>query len=243
MLTIINTQTTIEKIVVNKVWDDNSNINNNRPESITIQLLANGEAFGNPVTLSGNKDTWIYEFTNLPTHINGKEVTYTVQEISEVVGYETSYSEDTLTITNKETTIEKITVTKVWDDIDNADGYRPNSVTVYLLLNGEKIDSVELSADNNWTYTFKNLAQYVDKAEAVYTVVEQKVEHYDATYSGNQKDGFVITNIYDDFGEGDIEEEIPPYTGIDDNYNNISGLLFMTSLLLLGIRKKYVFDK
>ena len=50
---------------------------------------------------------------------------------------------------------EKLTVHKVWDD----NGYpgRPDSVTVYLLRDGEKHEEIVLNADNQWTYTWDEL--------------------------------------------------------------------------------------
>ncbi|MBQ1306207.1 MAG: Cna B-type domain-containing protein, partial [Erysipelotrichales bacterium] len=38
-------------------------------------------------------------------------------------------------------------VKKVWDDEDNADGFRPESITVHLLADGEEVDAVKLSED------------------------------------------------------------------------------------------------
>ncbi len=41
-----------------------------------------------------------------------------------------------------------------WDDDDNANGTRPNSVTVILFKNGSQVSSQTVTAVNNWTYTF-----------------------------------------------------------------------------------------
>ena len=130
------------------------------------------------------------------------------EEIDVPKGYTASYSEDTFTITNTHE-VEKtsIKVTKVWVDGDNTPKERPESVTIFLYANGEKIETVELSEENNWTYTFEELDVYENKKEIEYTIDEQDVDLYDKTIEGNQKDGFTVTNEYN--GEtGDTEPRI-----------------------------------
>ena len=48
-------------------------------------------------------------------------------------------------------------VQKVWKDDGNEDK-RPDSITVQLLENGIVVDTVRLSRDNNWEYTWENLS-------------------------------------------------------------------------------------
>lgn len=76
----------------------------------------------------------------------------------------------------------KVNVNKVWNDSDSS--YRPDKVTVNLLRNNVKIDSVELSESNNWTHTFENL-DYKDPNNAAYTytVSEEEVDGYAASIS------------------------------------------------------------
>lgn len=79
-----------------------------------------------------------------------------------------------------------ITVVKKWVD-DGED--RPVSVTVQLLKDGEVYETVTLSAENNWSYTWKELS-----GEFQWSVVESNVpKGYVASYS--QNNGVVtITN-------------------------------------------------
>src|SRR5699024_1714097 len=68
--------------------------------------------------------------------------------------------------------------TKTWDDADDQDGKRPESITVYLLANGEPLDNVEVSADSEWTYAFTDLPRYEDGVEITYTIQEANVDEY-----------------------------------------------------------------
>lgn len=86
-----------------------------------------------------------------------------------------------------------IYVMKRWEDDENRAGHRPDSITVDLLLNGEVVSSGKLSSATAWTHTFEN----VKKADG-YSVEEHRVDRYEAKYGGDQKDGFVITNVYNE---------------------------------------------
>ena len=102
-LTINNTHELITKnISVVKVWDDQGNADGIRPASIEVQLYADGKPHGKKVTLSA-ANGWKHTWKKLDLKKAGKEIVYTVVEISKVSGYTTSYSEDTFTITNKHT--------------------------------------------------------------------------------------------------------------------------------------------
>lgn len=81
-----------------------------------------------------------------------------------------------------------IPVTKVWDDGDNISQIRPDSIKVSLLVNGSKVDSAELTAANNWSFTFTDI-----DASATVSVEEETVEGYTAEYSGSAS-GLTITN-------------------------------------------------
>ena len=81
----------------------------------------------------------------------------------------------------------KITVNKVWNDDNDRDGIRPETLSVDLYRDGEIIDTVQLNKDNNWSYTFVDLPEgYADiNADDGYHVYEYdlkeaEVEHYDA---------------------------------------------------------------
>ena len=93
-------------------------------------------------------------------------------------------------------TLIDISVRKIWDDNDNQDGKRPESITVNLLVNGDSVDSTTVSADDNWEYSFTNLPKYENGQEIVYTVSENEVAGYQSEISGDATAGFIIKNSY-----------------------------------------------
>lgn len=109
-----------------------------------------------------------------------------------------------LTVTNESTTIT-VFGEKVWDDEDDADGIRPETITVNLYANNVKIDSVTVSEADGWLWSFENLYKYENGIEIVYTIDEDVVEGYTTEITGSVEEGFVIENTH-----------IPELTEIDD---------------------------
>lgn len=194
--TISNTHTTdrVTKTAI-KVWDDANNQDGIRPDYVVVRLYANGVATSYTATLN-ESNNWRHNFTNLEKNEDGKEITYTVKEETKVDGYTTTYSKDGLTITNTHTPeVRDITVNKVWDDANNQDGKRPDSLVVTLYANGNEKATKELTADN-WSYTFKDLPKYENGKEITYTVSESTVDGYTLTSNEMVKDTITLTNSY-----------------------------------------------
>ena len=183
------------KYSVTKVWEDDNNRDNRRPDSVSVQLYANGTAKGNPVVLN-NSNNWKYTWDKLVKMNNGTEISYTVDE-PEVPTYYTKTVNGN-TITNKHTPeVIRIPVTKVWEDNDNYFNAR-KSVTVDIKVGNEVKDTITISASDNWTKTSKDLLKYENGSEIQYTVSERDVEGYELKgITGNQTSGFVITNTYE----------------------------------------------
>lgn len=180
---------------VRKVWDDKENQDGIRPESITVHLLADEKDTGKELILS-EENHWQGTFTDLFEKENGKDITYTVTEDA-VEGYTTSIEKnenDVFVITNayQPKTIEK-TIEKTWDDADNQDGLRPDTVTAMLYKNGEIYEEVQLSEENEWKYVFQNLPMFEHGKEIVWTVDEKEIEGYEKTIQ-EVETGFIIQN-------------------------------------------------
>ena len=170
-----------------KTWEDDNNRDGLRPRSITIKLFGNDELIETK-EVSAN-DNWTYEFTNLPVKDNGEYIEYRVDEES-VKNYSKSINGFNITNTHViETT--SISGTKTWDDDNNRDGLRPNSIEVNLYGNDKLIETKEVSADSNWTYEFSNLLAYENGEPINYYVREEEVDKYTTTY-----DGFDIINTH-----------------------------------------------
>ena len=73
---------------VQKVWVDNNNAEDLRPDSITVQLYRNGDAYGSPVTLSAGNG-WAYTWSGLEAGAS-----YGVVETSVPAGYTSSLGGD-----------------------------------------------------------------------------------------------------------------------------------------------------
>ena len=83
-------------------------------------------------------------------------------------------------------------VEKVWvGDNDNADGNRPESITVRLYAGGQEIKVVKLTAKNGWKYHFGELPKFVNGKPIHYSVKEDPVEGYTTEING-----FTIYNKY-----------------------------------------------
>ncbi|MFR3785846.1 MAG: leucine-rich repeat protein [Agathobaculum desmolans] len=86
-----------------------------------------------------------------------------------------------------------VAVSKTWSG-DSASS-RPDHVIVDLLNDGCVIDTVSLTAENDWKYTFEGLPT-TDKngKEYQYTISEREVSGYTTKIAGDAKTGFIITN-------------------------------------------------
>src|SRR5699024_4636983 len=126
------TNTTTTSISGEKTWLDDLD----EHPAITVELLANGTKVAD---VEVNEDTdWKYAFTDLDKYDeSGEEITYTIEEV-EVEGYETTI--DGFDITNLRVGETEVTGTKTWLDDDSEN--RPDSITVYLLANGEQVDEM-----------------------------------------------------------------------------------------------------
>lgn len=98
-----NPTPTRTSVKATKVWDDDNDKYKKRPQSIVVNLLADGKVI-QTVTISADANgNWTHEFTNLPEYTSdGKKINYTVKE-NAVKGYDTTYSANNngnITITN-----------------------------------------------------------------------------------------------------------------------------------------------
>lgn len=106
-------------------------------------------------------------------------------------------SNGTIVIGTEEGTTE-VKVEKEWDDNDNANKKRPETIEVQLLAKvGDKeylVETKEVKAEDDWKVEFKDLPTLFEGAELIYTIKEVAIDGYESEVAGDQKDGFVITN-------------------------------------------------
>jgi hypothetical protein len=211
LYTLKNTSETTN-LTVTKKWDDANDQDGIRQNAvITLKgtvTLPDGKTEAVPLqkaytALFKATDTYLtYTFRSIPAYYKGQTIQYTVIE-NPMDGYTATVSATTgstdkgyaITVTNKHVPqFDDFTVTKVWDDSNNIDGMRPDSVTIYL--NGSDGSSTEATLSNakDWKYTFKHMPLFdANGNEITYTITEDAVTGY--TYTVTNKDrAFTITN-------------------------------------------------
>ncbi len=211
------------KLTVHKVWADNGYPD--RPESVTVWLLKDGEKAESVILNAENQ--WTYTWEELDDRY-----TWTVEE--EVpAGYTASYKteDNRIFITNHMDYVPKpdpepveLTVKKVWADENNKNGNRPGSVTVTLYKGQEAVEKVTLSDTNNWTYTWENL-----DGSYVWSVLETGIpKGYTPSY---RMEGTVvtITNTATLIQTGQLNWPIPVLGSLG---------LVLLAVGLLSLRKK-----
>ncbi|MEE0954801.1 MAG: Cna B-type domain-containing protein, partial [Eubacterium sp.] len=135
----------------NKTWDDSNNKDGFRPDHIVVNLLADGEKIDSKTVTEA--DGWSYSFINLPKNKAGKAISYTITE-NAIAEYSTTVSGTDL-INTHEKGKTSLSVAKVWNDSNNQDGKRPESIKVQLLADGKASgDPVVLNDANKWSYTW-----------------------------------------------------------------------------------------
>ena len=200
-------------IIVNKVWDDAGDANGVRPDGVTVGLYRQAAGEASPRMIQSHtlteKENWTYTFANLPSREiskTGDQYIYTVQELTHADGYTTTIRKSrestsqqgntwcTYTITNTYPMVD-IRVTKEWDDDGVSAVTRPEYVEIFLLADGEEVDSVALTP-GYWTYTFANMpTQGPDGGEIQYTIEEGPVTGYEEpVITGSAQEGFTVTN-------------------------------------------------
>ena len=209
----------LEDVEITKVWEDNGDQDGFRPSAEEFKeyliLKADGtditEDYADSLTVTDNGDnTYTAKWTGLPKYGDGEAiVTYTVEE-TDIPEYtkEGSPASDKGTITNTHTpTNIDISATKVWEDANNQDGKRPNTIT--LRLNTVAADGTVTPVSEQdprtiakdatgdaLTVTWTGLPKYSGGNEINYTVTEDAVDEYTTTITGDAASGFTVTNSY-----------------------------------------------
>lgn len=179
-------------IKVEKSWYDADDQDGKRTDSVKVQLYAGEKAVGDPVELT-EKAEWKYTWEGVDKYAAGSEIKYTVKETEVPEGYTAEVSgtiAEGFVVTNThEPETTDITVEKVWDDSEDKYGMRPEEITVNLLADGEEAESVTISEEDGWKYTFEGMPKYAAGKEITYTVTEEAVEGYETSVKG-----LLITN-------------------------------------------------
>ena len=183
-----------------------------RPEEILIHVYAKGEdgsrteITGSPVTVTA-ADGWTWSLQIPLNDIavvtedgENSSVTYKEIEIKEEVpeGYQASYNgyDVTNTLIPEEERVE-VTGSKTWDDLNDADGLRPESITIRLLADGEEVASRTVTASDGWAWRFGGLPKNrASGGEIVYSIAEDPVEGYITEIHGYDVTNTIVSRVY-----------------------------------------------
>ncbi|MBQ9252486.1 MAG: Cna B-type domain-containing protein [Clostridia bacterium] len=182
-------------LAVNKIWVDEDNRDGMRPASLSVMLRGDDET-ERTVTLS-EENGWSAAF-EVPARESGREINYSWTEEA-IAGYTSTQtvSGNTTTFTNThEPARTTRSIAKVWDDGNDQDGIRPNSLTVYLLANNEPVETITLNAGNNWSYTAEDLYTYENGSAVSYSWREAPVAGYPNTTSATNGTLTTFTNTH-----------------------------------------------
>ncbi len=237
-------------IIVDKVWNDNNNENDKRPNYVNI-IVSKPKEMGTEIdkveeymlNISENESS--HTFTNLEKYDGkGNEILYVIseEEVNEndLKFYSSQVKQDA-TNKNKYTIINTYTVPedkinieaeKIWDDNNNIAKKRPNSVKIKLMNGKSEIATQLANSTNNWRVTFEGVAKYdVHGNEINYVVEEEEINTNDLKFysagvvSGSVLSGFKITNR---FNVPDEKIQIST-TKIwkDNNINRLTNIIFV----------------
>ena len=195
-------------LAVKKAWSADA------PESAKQEVtvfLKIGEYELDPVQLNAGNN-WFAAFTQLPDpeSLEGG-LQYAVVE-SPIPNHFTPVYQPavvdeenrtiSITVTNEYAPVQEpetlsIPVSKEWLDQNDAEGIRPDSITVKLFADGQDTGrELVLNAGNNWTGSFQDLAAFNGDEKIVYTIAEVRVDGYDTEIQGSAETGFVIRNTH-----------------------------------------------
>ena len=217
---VITNMYNLTDIEVEKVWEDNDDIYQIRPQSLTVALYA-GEEQLETVTLDQSND-WKHTFEDYPIlDQNREEIEYSIKEIDVPEGYKVEYSNEgyKYTITNS-LIVTDITAQKKWKNADGSAETPEDAVVTFTLMNGEEeivslvIHGFETAAGDEVAFEylgihgrayedagslarFEVLPIYDEDGNEIHYTVRETV-----TWPGYRPDvlevenGGVITNIY-----------------------------------------------
>lgn len=197
LITITNTHTP-EKLdlIVNVVWNDANNQDGYRPDAATIHMSGtDGTQDAKDFTKDSSWSSIV--FKDLDHYKNGTEIKYTVTE-DEIPQYTTSIAVNGNVVTVTNTHIPEITlrnISVVWEDNNDQDGLRPDTVSIKLKGNDKFIDSSELNEDVKWKHSFTKLSVRENGNEITYTAEENEIPGYTTSIEKTDT-GYVFTNTH-----------------------------------------------
>lgn len=198
-------------ITVTKVWDDENNKAQKRTDKVILDVIGKDraeEVKQENIELTAenadpeNSNVWSTKVSLQKYDQDGRLIVYSAEEQETPKFY--TKSETGTTVTNKfvgNTTMEEITLTKVWDD-EGHTSKRPQSVK--FVVSGDEFNyEATLSEEdqttiNKWTKTISVRKYDANADEIEYTLDEEEVSKGDLYFytADVDNDKFTITNSF-----------------------------------------------
>ena len=155
-------------------------------ENVTVDLYAN-DVKVDSIELN-DTNQWQYTFTDKEKYEDGKEIVYTIKE-HDIKNYKSKITGNALdgyVITNTNVEKREIPVKIKWI------GKEGQETEVILV---QEKDQQNITADNDWKYSFKDLYQYDQETgeEINYTIKAKDIEGYTKEITGDKENGYVVT--------------------------------------------------
>lgn len=128
--------------------------------------------------------------------------------------------------------VGEMRLVKLWKDGSQSDK-RPQAILVEIFRNGQSYETVELTAEKNWTYTWETDGTYT------WTAVERNIpEGYTVSIQSRDGNTIQITNTL-------ANDPNPPQTG--DSFNMVLWIMLMALsgivLIVLSGRRRKVYEE
>lgn len=209
VITFTHTPSTVD-IQGQKVWDDNNDRHNSRPESITVNLMADGEKADSATVRAGSDGSWNWSFNGVPEYRDGRKIRYSIEE-TPVDFYASSVTQDPDTgryvITNR--------FARESDEIEPVSSSVTDQISVIKKLDGRKINAGEFSfellengkiaasgsCDADGRVTFDEVT-YAGPATHEYTVREKAGNAGGVTYDTRE---YKITTVVTEKDDGTLD--------------------------------------
>ena len=177
---------------VTVVWNDAGDFEKKRPEDLKISYRDQYEnGFTKTITADGN---WT---STISGKLNGDPVPEALAGYDAKVTGGQGKTGYTITMTHTPQVDVNTSGKVTWNDSDNAEKIRPESVTVRLFKNGTEVAAKEVTGDA-WEYDFGTKQQYENGEKVEYWIQQDEIPAVEGIggYSVGI-DGFNITNSHD----------------------------------------------
>ena len=181
-----------ETITINgkKTWDlTNAPKGFVLPENITVFLMDGDIKVSSAVVVPDENGIWTYSFTVPKYRPDSTEILYTVLEapmpefLASVNGFNilNRYESPSITVSG----------TKTWNHGNNNPANYPKSITVQILADNVIVQTITVSASDNWRWSLTLPQLDANNSEIIYTIKEVPITDYQTKING-----YNLTNTY-----------------------------------------------